>query len=213
MRTLGFALATTAALLASGGPVCAQDPGGVAGAAARLNVLRQVVDAVGAAGDAIGKLTDGVRKLLSAGTTGWDTLSARRTHQRLLDLSRLTSGLATEQTVEMMPGIQAYLLEPTPSNWTRLQVQVDTVLARVTDLLGRLDHERSDLVLQPAYVQLQRAVTARRPVLAQLRGMPPPRSKAEMKELRRLLTRYQVLAERLDSARDELNAYLRQPVP
>jgi len=71
----------------------------------------------------------------------------------------------------------------------------------------RFDAERSDLVLQPAYVKLREAMLARVTLLDKLRSLPPPRSPNELTELRRALANYRDLVTRLESARNELNAY------
>ena len=177
------------------------------GAGATAVLVGQVADTLKALGDAIGGLTDGVAKLIKAGDTGWTAVSARRTHASLVDLSAALTGLAGEQRVRALPALEAYLRSPSQESWNLVRDTLRDVLTPATALLMRLDAERSDLVLQPAYVKLREAMLARVTLLDKLRSLPPPRSPNELTELRRALANYRDLVTRLESARNELNAY------
>ena len=59
--------------------VAGDSQAGAIGAGATLVVVKEAADAVKAIGDAIGSLTDGIKKLVSAGDQGWSVISARRT--------------------------------------------------------------------------------------------------------------------------------------
>jgi hypothetical protein len=103
-----------------------------------------------------------------------------------------------------------YLRQPTSQNWQSTTSVLRNILVTADSILSRLNTEKSDLVLQPAYVKLQTALQARVSLLSQLTALPPPTSKAELAELRNVLARYRLLVAQLEAARDELNEYVRQ---
>ena len=59
-----------------------------AGAASRIAILTDLVNAIGAAGEAISKLTAGFRDLVVAGKDSYKYVAAARERDRLIDLSR-----------------------------------------------------------------------------------------------------------------------------
>ena len=182
---------------------------GAAPASATTILIRGVIETVGVAGDAIGKITDGVRKLIIAGDDGWQTISARRTHASLVELSASLTGLAAGQRVAAIPALERYIRQPSAQSWTPVTAQLGDVLEQVDTILTRLNEERTDLVLQPAYVKLQNTLRARASLLSQLHGVPAPMTRMELAELAKLLEQYRILVAQLESARDELNAYAR----
>ncbi len=185
----------------------------IASASATTLLIRGLIETFGAAGDAIGKITDGVRKLIVAGDDGWKTISAQRTHESLVELSASLTGLAASQRVGAIPALESYIRQPNTESWMLVAAQIGGVLNQVDAILTRLNQERTDLVLQPAYVKLQNTLRTRASLLSRLQGVPPPTTKAEIAELRALLERYRILVAQLESARDELNEYARNSEP
>src|SRR5881275_1093651 len=61
----------------------------------RISLIKELVEAIGAAGDALTKLTDSVKHLVVTGVEGYDAASARLTYS---DLVKLTKA-ATEITI------------------------------------------------------------------------------------------------------------------
>jgi sugar (pentulose or hexulose) kinase len=173
----------------------------------RVSLLKEIVETVGAAGDALGKLTEGVQKLVIAGDKAWNRVSAERTRDRLADLSAATSGLATMQVVQTIPAIEQFVNNPSAATWNVVVRRSNATLEQVYDILRALKSEKSDLVFQPAYSQLERALEARASLLARLVGLPTPHTREELAEIRNLITAYKVLVIKLESARDELNRY------
>lgn len=172
-------------------------------------LIRGIVETVGAAGDAIGKITDGVRKLVIAGDTGWQAISARQTRASLVELSANLTGLAAINRAGTIPMLEAYIRQPSAQSWPLVTSQLGDVLSQVDSILNRLSKERSELVLQPAYAKLQNTLRARASLLAELQDSPAPLTKVELAELRTLLEKYRMLVAQIESARDELNEYVR----
>jgi hypothetical protein len=182
---------------------------GVEPASPTTILIRGIIETVGAAGDAIGKLTEGVRKLIIAGDAGWQTLSVRRTHASLIELSAALTGLAARQRVGAIPALEQYIRQPSATSWPTVTGELSDVLNQVNNVLTQLNKDRSDLVLQPAFAKLQNTLQARASLLSQLQGAAPPLTKAELAELRGLLEKYRVLVAQLEAARDEVNEYAR----
>jgi hypothetical protein len=208
-RSLAFAFGLLA--FPALAPISQPQPGP---SAANVAIIKSVADLIGAIGDALGKLTDGVQKMIVAGDRGWTTIQARRTHASLINLSQLTTRLSVAQsgapgTRSSLPDmLEDYLSDPTPEHWVMASDRIQDILVRVDTILARLDSERSDLVLQPAYAKLSAALQSRASVLRPLATAPPPTTPAERRELRRLIAAYRIMMAQLASARDELNAYI-----
>ena len=69
--------------------------------------------------------------------------------------------------------------------------------------------EKGDFVLEPAYLALNRALTARSSVLQQLSGLPVPSSVEEREVLRQASAKYKVLIANAEQAVKELNEYVK----
>lgn len=175
-----------------------------------IATIKEVADLVGGVGDALGKLTDGVQKMIIAGEKGLSGLAARRTHASMIELSKLTTGVALANRVAAIPALESYLRTPTAADWRKTVDALREVLVGVDTVLRRLNADKSDLVLQPVYTKLQASLRARADLLSRLASVPPPTTKAELAELRKVLARYRILVAQLESARDELNEYARE---
>lgn len=202
MATLRMLALTSVLVVAQ--PVTSQ-----AQATTPILAIKEVADMLGGIGDALGKLTEGVQKMVVAGDNALSTLSARRAHASLVELSRLTTGLAARQRLGAIPALEQYLRAPSPRAWIVVGGELGGVLVEVDSLLTRLNRDKSDLVLQPVYAKLETALRARVTLLSRLTSAPPPATKAELAELRNVLARYRILVAQLESARDELNEYAR----
>jgi len=95
------------------------------------------------------------------------------------------------------------------AEWQAVLEATDPVLEEVVALVDQFEKERSDFVLEPAYVQLRASLAARQRLLAELRRMSPPTSPEEVRLARKVTERYDVLIRELRSAREEMNAYIR----
>ncbi len=183
--------------------------------ASKLAVLKEAIDAVGAAGDAIAKLTDGIKHLVVTGAQGYDYVSAQREYARLKDLSARSRSLIMEQRVHVVENIDEYLQlsAPTQDDWRRVAEKLGSTLKDVNALLTDVQNERSDLVLEDAYAKLSSSLAARANLLGKLAAMDPPVSPEERAMLQTLQEKYQVLLKNFEAAIEELNLYIKQHKP
>ena len=73
----------------------------------RISVLKEFVEAIGAAGDSIKHLTDGFAHLISSGFAGYDQAKARIVYAKLVDISALSTSLAVSQP-PLAAGLEEY---------------------------------------------------------------------------------------------------------
>ena len=181
----------------------------------RIALLKELVEAIGAAGDSLKMLVDGLKHLVVTGASGYDAAKARLVHGRLVETSALATSLVASQMM-MAQSLQDYVrLAPKSDEflrqraWELLVDRMRHVLERVLELLGRVREDRSDFVLEPAYNKLVQALTARSALLQRLLSIPPPTSPDELALVREAANRYAVLIRELVNARDEMNTYLK----
>lgn len=202
LRTMIFVL-----LLFSISWPCHAQPSAIA---ERINILKDLVEAIGAAGDAAKKLADGIKHLVVTGVEGYDAASARITYARLVDISKATTDLAVSQQVLVVETLEQYLDRPDPKAWPRVVDRLGSVLTQVNDVLAKVQKDKSDFVLRPAYEKLSMALRARVSLIQRLQSYPAPSSEQELKLLREANDKYIVLISQLREARDQLNEYLAQ---
>jgi len=192
------------------GSAAASAEGELAALASRLNVLKDAADALGAAGDAIAKLTDGVAHLVTTGDSAWQTVSARRTHDRLVDISARATNLSGVRQIAVVNSIDAYLAkrDATKTDWDTVTMAIGGVIGDVKSLLDDLRSERSDFVLEGAYATLVQTLGARSDILVKLAALPPPTTPEEKAQLSRANTNYKRLLENFEAAIQALNAYV-----
>lgn len=179
--------------------------------AARLVILRDLVEALGAAGDAIIKITDGFKHLVVTGVSGYNYVAAERERSRLIDISRRTANLIVNQNIRVIQSLDEYLQHPNPtdSDWQRVVGNINATLSSVRALLQDVQAENGDFVLEPAYLALNRTLSARSSLLQQLSSLPAPSSKEERNVLRQASDKYKVLIANAEQAIMELNAYVK----
>jgi hypothetical protein len=177
----------------------------------RLNVYKDAIDAIGAAGDAIAKLTDGVKHLVVTGAQGYDYVAAKRDHDRLRDISARATDLAYSHNAVVISSIDAYLAlkHPTPGDWHVITEGTQRVIDSVKVLLDDVRNERSDFVLEDAYGKLAGSLQSRGLLLGKLAKLPAPKTAQERAALRQLNAKYKVLLANFEAAIAELNLYLK----
>ena len=187
--------------------------------ASRLALLRELVETIGAAGDALKKVTAGFKELVVTGVQGYDGVQARLLHQKLVDISKDTADLLVAQS-SLPPTLGHYAgraetmrPEQRASAWRNIVNQLRNILVVVDGLLNRVKQDRSDFVLEPAYLKLQQALAARSALLSQLIAIEAPASTEELAIIAEAGQRYAVLIRELESARDEMNAYVKTLKP
>lgn len=182
-----------------------------AGVAVRIAILTDLVKAIGAAGEAISKLTDGFKTLVVAGNDSYKYVAAERERSRLIDISRRTAQLIARQNVAVIESIDQYLASPrrTQQDWTRVILNVEATLSAVQLLLKDVQEEDGSFVLEPAYLTLNQVLSGRVRLLGRLAAMPPPESSDELELLRQANEKYKVLVARAIEAVGQLNAYVK----
>jgi hypothetical protein len=172
---------------------------------------KAALDLMGAAGDAMVKLTDGFKHMVTTGYSGYNHISAKRTHKRLVSLSARATQIQYHQQSTFVYSIDDYLSIdiPTPLHWTRVVRGIKEVLKKLTKILDDVHKERSDFVLENAYAKLTESLAARLGLLAKLSKMPPPKSEDEKESLRKIQEEYKRLLNNFREAIEQLNLYLK----
>ncbi|SAL20137.1 hypothetical protein AWB70_01010 [Caballeronia cordobensis] len=208
-------LSVSALSVAAGGTtVNASAPGGASPStdrpseAARLNVLQQTAEAVGAAGAAMERLAVAFRTSANTIFATFDEARRSQLRERMQDLARRSQLLVASKQTFVVGSLDTYLLHPTPEGWKIATAQMKDVLVRVEDLLKSLDRDHDDLVLQPAYRELATFLYAREQMLVKLTNLPAPRSKRELAEVSNIRRSYHELLENSIRAIDAMNAYI-----
>lgn len=180
-----------------------------------ISVLKDLVEALGDAGDAIGKIADGISRLVATGVEGYDAAQARLVHARLRHASRSFTALAMAQSglSSTLRGYAEIAAQGRRVNlaeeWEPLEQLAGRLLQEVVSLLDVIRAERSDFVLEPVYRKLCRALEARQALLGQLKQMSPPRYADELALVTKAARRYDELIRQLERATDEMNAYIK----
>ncbi len=88
----------------------------------RVNLFKDAVEAISAAGDAIESLTDSIAHLVKTGNDGYDFIAATREYNKLKDLSARSTNLVNLKQVVVVKSIDEYLAidEPTNYQWDSL---------------------------------------------------------------------------------------------
>lgn len=182
-----------------------------ASAASRIALLNELVKTIGAAGEAMTKLTEGFRTLVVAGKDSYNYVAAEREKARLIEISRRTARLISTQNATVIHSIGQYLARriKTQSDWEQVAQNFASTLQTVQALLADVQKEDGSFVLEPAYLALNQALSGREQILTELLTMPAPISKEELALLSEANERYKVLVQNAEKALTELNAYVK----
>jgi hypothetical protein len=182
-----------------------------AGGGARIAILTDLVEAIGAAGEAISRLTAGFKDLVVAGRDSYKYVAAARERDRLIDLSRRTTNLIVSQNIRVVESLDQYLAErnPTQDDWAHVVFNIEATLRSVQELLADVQSEDGSFVLEPAFLTLNQTLSSRAALLTQLAAMPAPSSKDELSLLRKASAKYKVLIANAREAVAQLNAYIK----
>jgi hypothetical protein len=190
------------------------------------NVNASLVDienlgkALSDAADAIGKLGDSIAHLAALGAKGWDAVSARRTRDRLIDISARLSVLSRAQVV-MLRNIDEYITQyctdsgcvssfEAQDSWEALVDGVTGITNDVSVLLVDLENERSGLVTEDVYQDLIGTLQDRKEALSVVRLSLAPSSAADLRALRYASRAYRILIANLQAAIKALNTYIQK---
>jgi hypothetical protein len=176
-----------------------------------LVLYKEIVGLLGATGDAIIKITDGIKHLIVTGVSGYNHIAADRERKRLIRMSAVATDLASTHQAIVVRSIDEYLdsSEPTIFDWIAVKEGVSGVLEEIRDLLDDVREERSEFVLESAYERLLRSLGIRSSFLEGLSRVPPPTTEEERDALREINNEYKRLLKAFSEAIEQLNLYLK----
>lgn len=174
-----------------------------------LSELTEIAKAFGQAGESLGKIANGFSELVKHGLKSYSLISAKMTSERLKDLSAKSTQLLITQSAGVSGSLGNYLGNPDPKNWEAVTMRMEEVLREVNELLAVVKEERSDFVLEQTYFDMVSTLQSRDATLQRLIKLPPPTTKAELAELKKVDDQYQKLVNNLHKAVKELNAYIK----
>lgn len=182
-----------------------------------LVLYKEIADVLGAAGDAIIKITDGIRHLVVTGATGYSHIAAQRERKRLVEISAVATDLRLTHQGALVRSIDEYLESSLPKKvswrtkrgWYTVSRGISLVLGQVRALLDDVREERSEFVLETAYEKLLEALAGRVSLLERLEGVPPPTTEQEREALREINNEYKRLLKAFGEVIQQLNVYLK----
>lgn len=177
----------------------------------RVGVLTDLVTAIGAAGEAISKLTAGFRELADAGKDSYQYVAAARERDRLMNISRGVTDLVISQSTTVVQSLDEYLAHDKRdlSSWLEVVSHIERTLVKVHAVLEDVKKEDGSFILEPAYFSLRETLTARSTLLEKLGTVAPPHSKSEITLLRQASAQYKRLINNAKTAVGELNRYIK----
>jgi hypothetical protein len=178
---------------------------------AGLVIYKEIAGLLGAAGDAIIKITDGIKHLITTGFSGYSYIAAERERKRLIELSALATDLSSTAQVRVVRSIDEYLesSDPTPDDWFAVTQSIGWVLTMIGVLLDDIKKERSEFVLESAYQSLLRSLDSRFSLLDKLSNVPPPTTEEERKEVKQISNKYKEMLTAFSEAIEQLNIYIK----
>jgi hypothetical protein len=185
-----IAVVTTLALMTAVQPVRAETHAetGVS-VNLKIDLLRQITDAVGAAGEALSRLADGIKHAVDTKTAFETESAARNTHDRLLALSKDVLAFREHHNAMTLTIIETFVDAPNAANWDAIMRHAQTTLSEALLLQKKLDAENSEFVLKPAYETLSMALEGRVSLLTQLEQLSFPSTPQELEIMRGIATK------------------------
>ncbi len=174
-------------------------------------LYKYALDLLGAAGDALIKLSDGFKHLVITGSDGYNHIAARRIHKRLVDLSaRGVFLLVTQYTA--IADVEDYITEDDTElhGWKTIVGNIESINIEITSILDDVRKERSDFVLEDAYLNILNSLNSRKNLAKKLTTMPFPMNKEEREQLSKISEEYKRLFVKFSDAIKDLNLYLKQ---
>jgi hypothetical protein len=177
-----------------------------------LVLYKELIGAIGAAGDAITKIVDGLKYLILTGASGYNYIAAERERKRLVEISARATNLQGRHQAIVVRDLDEYLDKPHPSplDWYAVKEGITYVIENIKALLDDVGKERSDFVLESAYSKLLETMSARVTLLSRISKLDPPNTTEEKEALRELNSEYKRLLNSFREAIEQLNVYLKQ---
>ena len=179
----------------------------------RVRALKDIVEAIGAAGDSLKRITDGVGHMAERTVAAYKYIEAERDINRLKDISARATELRYVIQTPVVKGLHDYISgqkRPRPANWEKAKQTIGSTLVDLSLFLEDLKKERSDFVLEDAYQKLTSSVSDRVGLLKKLQSLPEPTSSEEREVLKDLSDRYLELLEAFEATIQEMNNYIKQ---
>lgn len=179
----------------------------------KISVFKDIAEALGSAGDAISRITDGVKHLVESGDSAYGIVQARVTYNKLKKISRMSSELRMSQNVSVLNSIDAFLQSPSHERWRAVTTTLDETIIKVNSILKDVRLDNSDFILEKAYRDLAGTLQTRSAMITSLRHVQMPTTPEEFAALREVNYNYKMLMIQLDKAIDDLNIYLKNHKP
>ncbi|QGZ57072.1 hypothetical protein [Paraburkholderia acidiphila] len=185
-----------------------------------IKQFKDLINAIGGAGDEVSEIADGIQYLVETGAEGYDVAKAKVIYAKLVETSVEVSSLryARSAAMESFRDYLRYLryCEASPTttseldrSWEMVTSEVVQLLAQVNYLLERIEDARGDFDQEPRYDQLHELVKKRQALAQSLVSSGRPRTPEEVELVHEAADRYDILIEQLGRARDEMNVYIR----
>jgi hypothetical protein len=175
-----------------------------------LVVYKELAGVVQAAADAMVALVDSVKHAVSAGSEGYGHIVAAKHRKHLVDLSARATDLRYFHQGLAARSIDEYLANPMPWQWPNLRRDLGKVLELLRDLLGEIQRERSDFILESAYGVMLESFGARAKLLGQMIELEPPTSPEELETLGQINSEYKRMLAAFSEAINALNEHLKE---
>ena len=188
--------------------------------------LRALSDLLATAADSIAKFGDSIAHIVSLGTQAYDEVSARRVRVRVKDISARLVNVHRVSNASIYSGIEGYIAKARQhhaslvsnessnpkslqTSWSEFVRVLPIPLEQISELLGDVSRERSDLVLENSYGEVLAALNSRVRIIQDLMNLPPPTTPQEIEALEQVLSQYDRLRRDLGRASAALADYLK----
>ena len=171
-----------------------------------IDIFQQVAEAIKALTEMFGTFVDNLAKLAQFGNHGWEYMSAKRMHARLVAISARSTWAVCAQS-----RLDAYLAQsdPGPEEWKDVTHELDGVLHGINALLDELRRKRSDFVLDGTYEKLIDVLRGESAVLGKLTHSPPPTTLEVRAAVQKLNGEYKTFLGQFHAAVEGLDQYLK----
>jgi hypothetical protein len=189
-------------LIAAGFPAGAQGP------------WVAVIALVGSAGDAIGKLADGIKKAADDERAFMDEVKLRSLRTSVHNLEFAITEMTTSQT-SMIDGINHYMRnsDHSPEAWDRAKDQLVHVSELVKAVIDAVNASGSDLVAiaGPELVaNLESALDRKTGMLDDIKALPEPYASGKEDDLKSVVAEYEKLVDDTKRLNVELDNYVKK---
>ncbi len=176
----------------------------------QLILYKEIIESIGAAGDALTKIVDGIKHLVVTGTSGYNYVAAERERKRLIEISARATNLQARHQARVVRDIDEFLKKNNPNamDWYAVKGGITYVIENIKNLLDDVGKERSDFVLESAYSKLLEALGDRVSLLTKISELRLPNTQEEKDALRELNAEYKRLLSCFRDAIAMLNEYL-----